>query len=129
MTEFIKPHIEDNDQCRTINNLFCEHSGQVNVLHVYPKTIFAWRRNQSQINHWFCVKGSFKIGLYDPEEQRLKWEYLNEYDRRVLVIPAETWYGYKNMQDQEGILLQRKKTITNGHEEQRSIGSFGDCWK
>ena len=86
---------------------FDKLNGQINISHVNSTNhVVAWHRHKKQIDYWFCVKGSFKVGLAVPDgdSYTIKWEYLSDKNPRVIEIPPGVYHGYKALQP-ESIML------------------------
>ena len=125
------PRIHDDDRRRGTFDVFHTPKGDINYSYIYPGSIVAWHRHAKQSDYWHVVKGSLKVGLFDPKTKTLSFAYLHEFERKTLVIPPGVWHGYKNLSNNETILsyyISQKFDETDPDEERASIGSFGDKW-
>lgn len=126
-----KPRLHDDERRRGIFDVFATPKGDINYSYIYPGSLVAWHRHLQQHDFWFVIKGSLKVGLYDPKAKILTFVYLHEYERTTLMIPPGVWHGYKNIYDGETILsyyITNKFDENNPDEERAKIGSFGDNW-
>lgn len=127
-----KPRVHDDERRRGIFDVFSTPQGDINYSYIYPGSIVAWHRHFNQSDYWFVLKGSLKIGLYDPDVKRLVFIYLHEYERITLMIPPRVWHGYKNIGNSEAILsyyITQKYSEEDPDEERSPIGTFGDRWE
>jgi len=73
--------------------------GQVYVTMVYPGVVKAWHYHKVQTDHFVCVSGMAKIGLFDArEDSPTKGEsqtvYLGWQNQRLLIIPPGVYHGF-----------------------------------
>jgi len=101
--------------------------GQINISYVNStQHVVAWHKHNIQTDYWFCVKGSFKVGLAEKEEA--KFEYLSDKNPRVLVIPPGIYHGYKALEP-GSIMLYYLSEQYDPHDEYRiPTGSFNENW-
>ena len=82
-------NFHEDDRAQRLFDVFSEVNGQINISHVNSTNhIVAWHKHKVQTDYWFCVKGSFKVGLAFPKEDgyEVKWEYLSDKFPRTLTI-------------------------------------------
>lgn len=133
-TNIIYPRKHDDDRRRSVNDVFNTPKtfGDLNISYIYPGRTVAWHRHLKQLDYWFVIKGSLKVGLYDESQKKLMWVYLHERERKTLRIPPGIWHGWKNISGEEAILMYwiTKKYDPEKPDEQRAqIGSFGEDWE
>ena len=118
----------EDDRAQRLMNLFPEVNGQINVSHVNSTShIVAWHKHEVQTDYWFCVKGSFKVGLAYPDGT-VKWEYLSDKNPRTLKIEPGIYHGYKALQP-ESIMLYFLDQKYDPNDEWKVLpGHFGESW-
>ena len=62
---FIDIQYNEDDRAQRCLNVFESLGpGQINISYVNStKHIVAWHKHNIQVDYWFCIKGSFKIGF------------------------------------------------------------------
>ena len=123
----------EDDRAQRILNLFDIDRGQINISYVNSTShVVAWHVHEIQTDYWFCPKGSFKVGLAEPQidgSYSVRWEYLSDKSPRALKIPPGTYHGYKALQE-ESIMLYYLTEKYNPKDEKRALpGFFGEDWK
>lgn len=73
--------------------------GQVYVTLVYPGVVKAWHYHKKQTDHFVCVSGMAKVGLFDaregsPTKGESQTVYLGWQNQRLLVIPPGVYHGF-----------------------------------
>ena len=118
---------EDDRAQRAMNVFKYLKGGQINISYVNStQHVVAWHKHNIQTDYWFCVKGSFKVGLAEKEEA--KFEYLSDKNPRVLVIPPGIYHGYKALEP-GSIMLYYLSEQYDPHDEYRiPTGSFNENW-
>ncbi len=127
---FINIQYNEDDRAQRCLNIFENLGpGQINVSYVNStKHVVAWHKHNIQIDYWFCIKGSFKVGLATHEEGA-KFEYLSDKNPRVLKIPQGIYHGYKALEP-DSILLYFLTEKYNPKDEYRAkIGEFKEKWE
>ena len=114
-------------------NVFETLPGQINISHVNStEHIVAWHKHKIQTDYWFCVKGSFKVGLSFPKEDgtyEVKWEYISDKNPRVLEIPPGIFHGYKALQPESIMLYYLTEKYDPKDEWKVLPGHFGEKWE
>ena len=111
---------------------FDKLNGQINISHVNStKHVVAWHKHKKQIDYWFCVKGSFKVGLAIPDgdSYTIKWEYLSDKNPRVIEIPPGVYHGYKALQPESIMLYYLTERYDPSDEWKAPPGHFGESWE
>ena len=121
----------EDDRAQRLFDVFDILDGQINISHVNSTDhVVAWHRHKIQTDYWFCVKGSFKVGLAIPDNNgyKLKWEYLSDKNPRVLKIPPGVWHGYKALQPESTMLYYLTEKYDTNDEWKVEPGHFGENW-
>jgi len=129
MHSFINIQYNEDDRAQRCLDIFKELGpGQINVSYVNStKHVVAWHKHNIQTDYWFCVKGSFKVGLATHEEGAT-FEYLSDKNPRVLKIPPGIYHGYKALEP-NSILMYYLTEKYNPEDEFRAIpGEFNEMW-
>lgn len=77
----------------------------------YPGITRAWHRHhRGQIDHFICIKGRIKVGVYDgrdgsPSQGELETFVIGEHNQKVIQIPGDCWHGFKTIGDEPAFLL------------------------
>lgn len=110
---------------------FPEMKGQINISRVNSTShVVAWHRHKKQTDYWFCVKGSFKVGLAEVVDDKtsIRWEYLSDKNPRILKIPPGVWHGYKALQPESVMLYYLTEKYDTEDEWKVKPGHFGENW-
>ena len=123
----------EDDRAQRAMNIFPDVNGQINVTYVNSTDhIVAWHRHKKQADYFFCVKGSFKVGLAVEDGlggHIVTWEYISDKNRKVLEIRPNVWHGYKALQP-ESIMLYHLTEKYNPEDEWKvEPGYFGEEWE
>lgn len=118
----------EDDRAQRQLNIFDDIKGQVNVTHVNStEHVVAWHKHNIQTDYWFCVKGSFKVGLAEGDDVR--WEYLSDKNSRILKIPPGIYHGYKALEPNSILLYFLTEKYNPEDEIRAAVGSFGENWE
>ena len=76
-----------------------EKFGQVYFTSTYPGVVKAWHYHEKQTDHFYVIKGTVKIALYDqrkdsPTYQTINQIYLGEYCPGLVRIPPGVLHGW-----------------------------------
>ena len=123
----------EDDRAQTLFDVFSSIPGQINISHVNSTDhIVAWHKHEKQIDYWYCVKGSFKVGLAEPQDDgsyKIRWEYLSDKNHRVLRIPPGVFHGYKALQPESIILYYLTEKYDANDEWKVKPGFFDERWE
>lgn len=83
---------------------------QTTLVTLFPGVVKAWHRHLHRTDTLVCVRGTVRVGLYDPREGSsttgdLNQFYLAEIAPRRLRIPPEIWFGLKAAGPEEAYVL------------------------
>lgn len=133
MTPFKPTSFYEDDRAQRLFDVFEVLPGQINISHVNSTDhIVAWHKHKIQTDYWFCIKGSFKVGLASPQEDgtyKVKWEYISDKNPRVLEIPPGIFHGYKAMQPESIMLYYLTEKYDPKDEWKVLPGHFGEKWE
>lgn len=73
--------------------------GQVYITTAYPGVVKAWHHHEKQTDHWVCVSGMAKVGMFDgrdgsPTRGETQTVYLGIQNPKLLIIPAGVEHGF-----------------------------------
>mgnify|MGYP003113118289 FL=1 len=125
-------NFHEDDRAQRLFDIFPEVNGQINISHVNSTDhVVAWHKHKIQTDYWFCVKGSFKVGLAEPQDDgtyRVRWEYLSDKNPRIIEIPPGVYHGYKALQGESIILYYLDQKYSSDDEWKVLPGHFGENW-
>jgi len=122
-------HFNEDDRAQRYFLEFEKMKGQINISKVNSTShVVAWHKHEKQTDFWFCVKGSFKVGLRYPGEE-VKFEYLSDKNPKILEIPPGVWHGYKALQPESIMLYYLNQKYDTSDEWKVKPGHFGESWK
>ena len=125
-------NFHEDDRAQRLFDIFPEVNGQINISHVNSTDhVVAWHKHKIQTDYWFCVKGSFKVGLAEPQDDgtyRVRWEYLSDKNQRIIEIPPGVYHGYKALQSESIILYYLDQKYSSDDEWKVLPGHFGENW-
>jgi|TARA_A100000172_G_scaffold62834_1_gene42228 dTDP-4-dehydrorhamnose 3,5-epimerase len=125
-------NFHEDDRAQRLFDIFPEVNGQINISHVNSTDhVVAWHKHKIQTDYWFCVKGSFKVGLAEPQDDgtyRVRWEYLSDKNPRIIEIPPGVYHGYKALQSESIILYYLDQKYSSDDEWKVLPGHFGENW-
>lgn len=90
---------------RVSDEFFKEGFGQLSRSLMFPGVIKAWHVHKTQIDWWYCARGTLKAAVYDNRQDSPTYKMLNEFvlgengEDIVLKIPAGVAHGCKVMGD------------------------------
>ena len=123
----------EDDRAQRYFDVFDKVNGQINISYVNSTNhVVAWHKHQIQTDYWFCVKGSFKVGLAYPQEDGsydVKWEYISDKNPKVLTIPPGVFHGYKALQEGSIMLYFLSEKYDPEDEWKVLPGHFGESWE
>jgi dTDP-4-dehydrorhamnose 3,5-epimerase-like enzyme len=123
----------EDDRAQRFFDVFPTLPGQINISHVNSTNhVVAWHKHEKQIDYWFCIKGSFKVGLASPLTDGsycVRWEYISDKNNRVIKIPPGTYHGYKALQPESIILYYLTEKYDVNDEWKVKPGHFGEDWE
>lgn len=123
----------EDDRAQRLLDIFPDVNGQINVSHVNStEHVVAWHYHEVQVDHWACLKGSFKVGLAEMDvktrEYKVRWEYLSDKNPRTITIPPFTYHGYKALQPGSILLYYLTEKYDPNDEFRAAVGAFGEDW-
>ncbi|MFH1417336.1 MAG: dTDP-4-dehydrorhamnose 3,5-epimerase family protein [Planctomycetota bacterium] len=87
-----------------------EKFGQTYFTTTYPGVVKAWHYHRFQTDHFYCVRGAIKLGLYDgregsPTSGEVNEIYLTEHRPALVRIPPGVYHGWMCVSDVECIVV------------------------
>ncbi len=88
-----------------------ERFGQVYVTTAKPEIVKAWHYHKLQADHWVCLFGKARVGLYDMREKSPTHGLTNEFimtpeEPFLLKIPVFVYHGFKgSAPDRESMIM------------------------
>lgn len=87
-----------------------EKFGQVYFTTTYPGIVKAWHYHSKQTDHFYVMKGTVKVGLYDSREDcathgTVNEIYLGEHCPGLLRIPPGVLHGWMCVSDVEAYVV------------------------
>lgn len=84
--------------------------GQAYVSACFPEKIKAWHCHEVQYDHFCCLQGNLKIGLYDDREGsptcgQTQAIVIGELNPAVVVIPPLVWHGFMAVGGEMALVL------------------------
>ncbi len=125
--DFVDFHLDDRAE-RCLDVFRDIEDGQINLSFVKStEHIVAWHKHEKQTDYWFCVKGSFKVGLSDGEDT--EFVYLTERSKQILTIPPGIYHGYKAIEPDSIMLYYLSEKYDPSDEFRAKVGDFGEEWE
>ena len=119
----------EDDRAQRLLNIFDDINGQLNISYVNStQHIVAWHKHNIQTDYWYCIKGSFKVGLAYPDGH-VEWEYLSDKNPRVLKIPPPIYHGYKALEPNSILMYYLTEKYNPEDEIRAQVGDFGESWE
>tara|TARA_R110000851_G_scaffold303700_2_gene461358 strand:+ start:236 stop:640 length:405 start_codon:yes stop_codon:yes gene_type:complete len=117
----------EDDRAQRALNIFPSIDGQINISYVNSTNhVVAWHKHNIQTDYWYCVKGSFKVGLEKSGD--LEWVYLSDKNQRVLKIEPGIYHGYKALEPNSILMYYLTEQYNPDDEFRAKVGDFGDVW-
>jgi dTDP-4-dehydrorhamnose 3,5-epimerase len=87
-----------------------EKFGQVYMTTANFGVVKAWHYHKIQTDHFACVKGMIKLGLYDSRENsptfgEVNEIFLGEHNPVLVKIPNLVYHGFKGISDPDAIVI------------------------
>lgn len=84
--------------------------GQVYITTVKPGVVKAWHFHKKQDDHFVCLVGKIRLGLYDVRKSSPTYKQVNEFImesmRPCLVkIPKSVYHGFKGIAREESTVI------------------------
>ena len=121
----------EDDRAQRLFLEFSELRGQINISYVRSKDhVVAWHRHKKQTDYWFCIKGSFKVGLAEEVKGKniVSWDYISDKNPKILKIKPGVWHGYKALQSDSIMLYYLTEKYNTDDEWKAKPGDFGETW-
>jgi len=98
-----------------------EKFGQVYFTTTYPGVVKAWHYHKKQTDHFYVIKGTVKVALYDrrkdsPTYQVVNEIYLGEHCPGLVRIPAGVLHGWMCVSESEAYIVNIVSEMYNYDE-------------
>jgi dTDP-4-dehydrorhamnose 3,5-epimerase len=105
---------------RSDDELF-QQFGQVYVSACFGGIVKAWHCHRLQTDHFCCVAGNLKVGLYDdrPESStcgQTQTVVIGELNPALVVIPPLVWHGFMAIGTQTAVVVNVPTELYNARE-------------
>ncbi len=112
----IKPltrHVDDRGYVMEIlraDDPVFQHFGQAYVSACFPGIVKAWHCHELQTDHFCCIRGNAKIGLYDDRPDsatcgEARGIVIGELNPALIVIPPRVWHGMMAIGGETAVIL------------------------
>lgn len=93
-----------------------ERFGQVYITTARNKVVKAWHYHKLQADHWVCLVGKARVGLYDPRPDSPTRGMVNEFwmtpeEPFLLKIPILVYHGFKGMDPERETMILNVPTV------------------
>ena len=93
-----------------------ERFGQVYVTTAKPGVVKAWHYHKLQADHWVCLIGKARVGLYDPRPGSATRGQFNEFimtpeEPFLIKIPIGVYHGFKGMAPDVQTMIMNIPTV------------------
>ena len=100
---------------------FFEKFGQIYVTTALPGVVKAWHYHKKQSDHFFCIFGKMRIGLYDSRQNSPSYKQTQEiimtFEEPVLLkIPPLVYHGFKCISKDEAAVINIPTALYNYKE-------------
>jgi len=109
----LKRHVDERGYVMEIlrrdDELFTEF-GQAYISACFPGMVKAWHCHEIQTDHFCCIQGNAKIGLYDdrpdsPTEGETQSIVIGELNPALIRIPTYVWHGMMALGGEMAVIL------------------------
>ena len=93
-----------------------EQFGQVYVTTAKPGVVKAWHYHKLQADHWVCLIGKARVGLYDPRPDSPTRGTVNEFlmtpeEPFLIKIPVGVYHGFKGAAPDRETMIMNVPTM------------------
>ena len=93
-----------------------ERFGQVYVTTAKPHVVKAWHYHKLQADHWVCLAGKARVGLYDARDGSRTRGWVNEFlmtpeDPFLIKIPPYVYHGFKGADPEQETMVMNLPTF------------------
>lgn len=105
---------------RADDDLF-EKFGQVYVTTAKPGVVKAWHYHKLQADHWVCLAGRARVGLYDARQGSPTFGAVNEFlmtpqDPFLVKIPVGVYHGFKGASPDGESMIMNIPTVPYNYD-------------
>lgn len=103
------------------DDLIFERFGQVYVTTARPGVVKAWHYHKLQADHWVCLSGQVRVGLFDARPDSPTHGLTNDFlmtpeEPFLIKIPVLVYHGFKGMDPQKESMIMNVPTLPYNHE-------------
>jgi len=103
------------------DDVLFERFGQVYVTTAKPGVVKAWHYHKLQADHWVCLIGKARVGLYDPRPDSATRGLVNEFimtpeEPFLLKIPIFVYHGFKGMAADRETMIMNIPTVPYNYQ-------------
>ena len=96
--------------------------GQVYVTTAKPNVVKAWHYHKLQADHWVCLIGKARVGLYDPRPDSPTYQAVNEFlmtpeEPFLLKIPILVYHGFKGAAPDRETMIMNIPTVAYNYAQ------------
>ncbi len=100
---------------------FFEGFAQVYVTTALPGVVKGWHYHKKQSDHFFCIFGKMRVGLYDSRPDSTTFKEVQEIimtfeEPALLKIPPLVYHGFKCISKEEAAIINMPTELYN-HKE------------
>ncbi len=100
------------------NEEFFEKFGQIYVTTAMPGIVKGWHYHRLQSDHFFCIFGKIKVGLYDsrphsPTFGQVQKVIMSFEEPILLKIPPLVYHGFKCISKKEAAIINIPTKVYN----------------
>lgn len=98
-----------------------ERFGQVYITTANWGVVKAWHYHKIQADHWVCLVGKARVGLYDARPDSPTHGMVNEFfmtpeEPFLLKIPVLVYHGFKGMDPHQGTMIMNIPTFPYNYQ-------------
>ena len=98
-----------------------ERFGQVYVTTAKPGVVKAWHYHKLQADHWVCLIGRARVGLYDARKDSSTCGMVNEFfmtpeEPFLVKIPVFVYHGFKGMDPNKETMVMNVPTVPYNYQ-------------
>lgn len=100
---------------------FFQKFGQIYVTTALPGIVKSWHYHKKQTDHFFCIFGKMRVGLYDSRKGSKTFGQVQEVimtfeDPVLLKIPPLVYHGFKCISEKEAAIINIPTEVYNYKE-------------
>jgi len=121
-----------DNRAQRIIDIFDLHDIQLNLSVVNStEHVVAWHKHNIQTDYFYCIKGSFQVGLATIDNclGHYEFKYLTDKDPITYIkIEPGTYHGYKALEPGSIMLYHLSHKYNPDDEHRVPVGTFKEDW-